>query len=465
MAFNFTGRIKAGYMTAFILLLFSYLLTFYTTRQLTSQNKILNHTSEVINNLEQLHSSVKDITIGIRGFIIMRDSKYLLAYFSGKRNVDSLRKILVYLTSDNPAQQERLRSLDTLVKRKNEIAESSLQLFRDSMDLPPAQIAELTIISKRNSDSVRDLIQLMESTEERLKKVRSSDVSSASTAIKVVNLGSATLSILLIVYSLITYNFENKAKKQADIRARGYHRQLEERIVELNRLNKELEELKTMEKFAITGRIARAIGHEVRNPLTNIGLAAEQLNTQVPVNSETSVLLEMVNRNVLRINQLITELLESSKFGELRYSDNLINCILDEALILAMDRIQLKKARLVKNYEGGMPKVSIDADKMKVALLNIIVNALEAMPDEIGVLSLKTEEFSGKCIVTISDNGIGMDKETISKIFEPYFTNKIKGNGLGLTHTQNIILNHKGTIEVKSELGKGSSFMIALEFA
>jgi CHASE3 domain sensor protein len=83
MAFNFTGRIKAGYMTAFILLLFSYLLTFYTTRQLTSQNKILNHTSEVINNLEQLHSSVKDITIGIRGFIIMRDSKYLLAYFSG----------------------------------------------------------------------------------------------------------------------------------------------------------------------------------------------------------------------------------------------------------------------------------------------------------------------------------------------------------------------------------------------
>jgi signal transduction histidine kinase len=305
----------------------------------------------------------------------------------------------------------------------------------------------------------------MESTEERLKKVRSSDVSSASTAIKVVNLGSATLSILLIVYSLITYNFENKAKKQADIRARGYHRQLEERIVELNRLNKELEELKTMEKFAITGRIARAIGHEVRNPLTNIGLAAEQLNTQVPVNSETSVLLEMVNRNVLRINQLITELLESSKFGELRYSDNLINCILDEALILAMDRIQLKKARLVKNYEGGMPKVSIDADKMKVALLNIIVNALEAMPDEIGVLSLKTEEFSGKCIVTISDNGIGMDKETISKIFEPYFTNKIKGNGLGLTHTQNIILNHKGTIEVKSELGKGSSFMIALEFA
>lgn len=76
MAFNFTGKIRAGYLTAFFLLLFSYSLTFFTTRQLTQQNQILNHTNQVINKLELLYSAVKDVTIGIRGYIIMKDSKF-----------------------------------------------------------------------------------------------------------------------------------------------------------------------------------------------------------------------------------------------------------------------------------------------------------------------------------------------------------------------------------------------------
>ena len=82
-----------------------------------------------------------------------------------------------------------------------------------------------------------------------------------------------------------------------------------------------------------------------------------------------------------------------------------------------------------------------------------------------GVLTLETKAENGKCIVIISDNGFGMDAETLSKLFEPYFTSKEKGNGLGLTNTQNIILNHRGTIKVESEVGKGTSFIITLDFA
>ena len=465
MVFNFTGKIRAGYLTAFILLLFSYSLTFYTTWQLSKQNKTLNHTNEVINKLEQLHSDIKDVTIGIRGYIIMKDSKFLLPYYNARKNVDSIYKLLVYLTADNNLQQERLQSLDSLIKRKFDIAESSLRMFNDEGLVTGSLIEDVTITSKKNSDSIRNIIGLMQNRENELQKLRSQDVSSSSAAIKIINLTSLAVAILLVIYSLVTFNIQNKAKKEADNRTAGYRRQLEERVIELNRLNKELEELKSMEKLAITGRIARAIAHEVRNPLTNISLASEQVQTQVVAEEENNELLQMINRNVKRINQLITDLLNSSKFAELNYETVSVNVVLDEALNLAMDRVLLKKISVEKKYAKDICSISVDVEKIKIAFLNIIVNAIEAMPDENGILKIRTEEKNNKCFVTISDNGIGIDKETISKLFEPYFTNKIKGNGLGLTNTQNIILNHKATIEVKSELGKGSSFIISLNFA
>ncbi len=99
---------------------------------------------------------------------------------------------------------------------------------------------------------------------------------------------------------------------------------------------------------------------------------------------------------------------------------------------------------------------------MKIALLNIIVNAMEAMSGENCRLILETSVVRNQCIIIIRDNGKGMDAETLSKVFDPYFTSKSKGNGLGMTNTQNIVLNHKGKIEVFSESGKGTSFIITL---
>jgi len=96
--------------------------------------------------------------------------------------------------------------------------------------------------------------------------------------------------------------------------------------------------------------------------------------------------------------------------------------------------------------------------------LNIIVNAIEAMQKQSGILKLKTQKLGEKCLIEISDNGSGMNDETLQRLFEPYFTSKSKGNGLGLTNTQNIILNHKGSISVTSKTGEngGSTFTIIL---
>ena len=129
------------------------------------------------------------------------------------------------------------------------------------------------------------------------------------------------------------------------------------------------------------------------------------------------------------------------------------------------DRIDLKKIKVIKNYAPDICKILVDIEKINIAFLNIILNAVEAVESQKGIITITTETKNNRCIVTISDNGKGMDKESLSKLFEPYFTTKEKGSGLGLTNTQNIILGHHANIYAESEEGKGSSFIISFNIA
>jgi signal transduction histidine kinase len=242
-----------------------------------------------------------------------------------------------------------------------------------------------------------------------------------------------------------------------------YRIDLESNKNELKEKNIELKELKDLEKFTSTGRIARTIAHEVRNPLTNILLATEQLRETESKNEESPVLLDLINRNAARINQLVSDLLNATRFSHLDFSETNINQLMEEALELAKDRVELNQITVEKNYSAEISELFVDKEKIKVALLNIIVNAIEAMEKGKGILQLTTRKEENKCVVEIRDNGKGMDEEAIQKLFEPYFTTKLKGNGLGLTNTQNIILNHNGTIRVYSKPGSGSLLIITLD--
>ena len=172
----------------------------------------------------------------------------------------------------------------------------------------------------------------------------------------------------------------------------------------------------------------------------------------------------MITRNSNRINELISDLLNSTKAAQLTFVKVNINDILNQSLGFAQDRIDLKRIKVIKNYTN-LCLILVDIEKINIAFLNIIVNAIEAMESEKGKLTLTTENKNNKCVVTISDNGKGMDKESLSKLFEAFFTTKEKGNGLGLTNTQNIILSHHANIYAESEEGNGSSFIISFNYA
>jgi signal transduction histidine kinase len=271
----------------------------------------------------------------------------------------------------------------------------------------------------------------------------------------------------MALFGFYTYNFENKHRRIADQKIAEYQLRLKEQIQELNEANKQLIQMRSIEKFAATGRIARTIAHEVRNPLTNINLAVEQLQAELngAGTGNTDLMLTMISRNSARINLLITDLLNSTKFADLVYRRISVNQLLDETLELAKDRLILKNITVVKHYLENICDIAVDVEKMKIAFLNIVVNAIEAMEQGAGILQLQTMTRENKCVVTITDNGGGLDEESMSKVFEPYFTSKTKGTGLGLTNTQNIILNHNGHISLESKKGEGTTFTIQLDFA
>lgn len=242
-------------------------------------------------------------------------------------------------------------------------------------------------------------------------------------------------------------------------------KKLKKRIADLDKANKELMQMRSVEKFAATGRIARTIAHEIRNPLTNINLAVEQLQTELDgrIAGSAEQLLGMIHRNSDRINGLITDLLNSTKFSDLRYQEVQMNMLVDQTLELVKDRLLSGRIKVVRDYSHIDCRISVDIQRMKIALLNVIVNALEAMEPDHGILVLRTFATEGKCFVVIRDNGQGIEEDALSKVFEPYFTSKVAGMGLGLTRTQNIILNHNGAITLESKKGEGAQFTIELE--
>jgi signal transduction histidine kinase len=462
MKFDFPKKIRSGYLAVFLLLLLCYFLSLSSFIQLRKQNQWVDHTREVINELEVLNSNLKDAEISWHEYLLNKQHIYLAAYAEGRSMVDSVYRVLAVSVHDNLIQKERLESMHELFLRKYRVLDDELTILNKNHFQVNDSILSREEQNKKLIDSIGKISDSIAVSEKQLLRLRTEKVGFYSKIVFWIIIGAGLVSGLLIIYSLVTFNIENQAKRKATIQAESYHEQLEKRVVELASANRELLELRSLERFTSTGRIARVIAHEIRNPLTNIDLSANHLENEKLGGEDKKIFLDIIARNSRRINELINELLSATRFTDLKYEIIRVDELVDEALNEAVDRAQLNQVSLVKKYSKEKIWVNVDRSRMKIALLNIIVNAMEAITGENGLLELRTALENNHCIITIRDNGKGMDSETLAKVFDPYFTSKFDGNGLGMTNTQNIILNHKGKIEVFSEEGNGTSFVITL---
>ena len=456
-------KIRSGYLIALILLLVSYFFIFLSVWNVQKEYDWLTNSYRAETRIGELKNSIVEAETGVRGYYLTINEAFPNSLGETQNHISTIYNELRILETKNPDQLSLLDTIKQLIDLRLSLMQKNITLYQAANNQITSEVEGNRQRGQILLDSVSLFTQRFISAEEKLMAERKNKLTGFFKSNRIIVSISLLTSILAILYSLFNYNRESVARDESTKKNIQYQKELERHIDELKKMDAEVKELKSMEKFTATGRVARTIAHEVRNPLTNISLAAEQLQEMAIQNNESSMLLDMINRNAIRINQLVSDLLNATKIIELNIKTNDVNRILDETLALAADRIDLSKIKVEKNYLPGPCNVEVDDQKIKVAFLNIIVNGIEAMEKNKGVLTLTTKKDGDKCIVEIEDNGSGMDEDTIQKLFDPYFTNKSNGNGLGLTNTQNIIMSHRGKISVQSNKGKGSLFKITLK--
>ncbi|MBE3125572.1 MAG: PAS domain S-box protein [Acidobacteria bacterium] len=215
------------------------------------------------------------------------------------------------------------------------------------------------------------------------------------------------------------------------------------------------------EKLAFTGRIAASIAHEIRNPLTNIILSLRQLKKDDKIKPEGLNYARIMERNSNRIEYLITELLNCGRPIKLNLQPWDIHRILKDVLTIHKVRLKTQKIKVIKNLTPHPSILLADKEYLGRVFLNLVANGIEAMGSG-GVLSINTKIEKGRFLIKIKDNGRGIPEKNLIKIFDPFFSTKKQGAGLGLTTCQNIVTSHGGQIEVESAWGKRSVFTVSL---
>ncbi len=224
-------------------------------------------------------------------------------------------------------------------------------------------------------------------------------------------------------------------------------------------------QIKKIDKLTMIGSLSAGIAHQIRNPLGSIkGLSQLMIeNPSIPQKFRTyaKVIINDVERIENVINKLLNLLRPTSQ--QKRYEN--INLIVKDALLLAKNEIKGIKCTIEEVYNNDIPLVWVYPENLIQAFMNLIINAIQALKDE-GVIVIKTDLMSEngykKVIVSIEDNGVGIPEEILDKIFEPIFSTKENGAGLGLSITKQIIEDHDGEISVWSREGKGSKFTVSI---
>ncbi len=262
---------------------------------------------------------------------------------------------------------------------------------------------------------------------------------------------------------LLTKNKEEKycilsiSRENADQNGHAY---LHGIIHDITHIKKAEKVTLQIEKLGAAGRLVRTLAHEVRNPLNNINLSVDQLEQEIDEEQQRKIYLEIIQRNSKRIGAIITELLDSSRPAEMFMEKRTLQEILDESIAAALDRIILQKVKLQVRFCPNPAYIWADKEKLKIAFLNIILNAVEAMQGKEEKLDIFLDTHQLQHIVKINDRGCGVSEENLSRLFEPYFTSKRNGMGLGLAATLNILQSHKANIDVSSTVDVGTSFTI-----
>ena len=261
---------------------------------------------------------------------------------------------------------------------------------------------------------------------------------------RVIVMSLVIMSILFTILSLIVVRANRIMAERAEERLR-----LEEQLGEAQRL-------------ASLGKMVAAVSHEIKNPLGIVRSTAEILGNRISkVAPGNEKLATIIVEETSRLDGIVREFLDFARPRDIRRSAGSLNAVIDRLLRFMEPELQQKGVEVRTQLAEDVPEILFDSEQIYQVVLNIVINAIQAMPEG-GRLTLTTGAQAGGVVLEVSDTGLGIAPEKLEQIFAPFFTDKNRGTGLGLTIAKNIVDKHQGTLTVISTPGEGSTFRIML---
>jgi signal transduction histidine kinase len=270
---------------------------------------------------------------------------------------------------------------------------------------------------------------------------------------KISQLGAGDLSVAV--------SFANRNDEIGDL-GRNFNQmvqQLRESRLEIERLHRT--QMSRAEHLATLGELATGLAHEIRNPLAGIHGVIEIIGRDLPTTSPARAVVKDVRQEIARINQIVTDLLQTARPHPPRVRKSDLNTTVEHAVMLGRQQALAKSVEIILKKDNSLPEVEHDSDQIHQVLLNLLLNALQAI-DLNGKVIVTIKSQGSTAVVEVADDGRGIHPEDLPHIFRPFYTTKGEGTGLGLSLARRIVEDHHGRIDVTSTVGKGTTFAVML---
>jgi signal transduction histidine kinase len=260
----------------------------------------------------------------------------------------------------------------------------------------------------------------------------------------------------------VAVSFSRRNDEIGDLGRKFNHmmQQLRDGREEIDRLHRT--QVSRAEHLATLGELATGLAHEIRNPLAGIAGVIEIVSRDLPSTSPARAVIKDVRLEIAQINRIVTDLLETARPHPPQIRLSNLNTTVEHAVMLARQQVLSEPIKIELHQDPELPEVEHDSDQIHQVLLNLLLNAVQAMTA--GVVNVKIGSQEGCASVVVSDTGRGILPQHLANIFRPFYTTKGNGTGLGLSLARRIAEEHHGRIEVHSVVGKGSKFTVLLPF-
>ena len=270
---------------------------------------------------------------------------------------------------------------------------------------------------------------------------------------KIAELGSGDLNV--------SVSFAHRNDEIGDLGRNFNHmvQQLRENREEIERLHRT--QMSRAEHFATLGEVATGLAHEIRNPLAGIAGVIEIIGRDLPTTSPARAVVKDVRQEIARINHIVTDLLQTARPHPPKVRKSDLNTTVEHAVMLGRQQAMAKGIEIALHKDPSLPEVEHDSDQIHQVLLNLLLNAQQAI-DQKGRIAVTVVRKGQSAVIEVADNGRGIAPDHLPNIFRPFYTTKGDGTGLGLSLARRIVEDHQGRIDVSSTVGKGTTFAVVL---